>query len=132
MQNYHNVIDYSSRYTLHPPDSFVTANSYYESPSPVSLISPMPPLCMSRPPLCSLYLGLSLFGIHLFIFWKILYVSKITLFCLSLSDLFYWAEYPLGPSMLSQMARFHFFFNSWVIVHYIYITSLSIHLFVGL
>ena len=50
--------------------------------------------------------------------------------CLSLSNLFYSAQYPLSPSMLLQMARFYSFFL-WLshIPLYIYTTSsLSTHL----
>ena len=49
--------------------------------------------------------------------------------CLPLSDLFRSAWYPWVPSMLLQMARFHFF-NGWVIFHcvYIYIFTQTPHL----
>ena len=49
--------------------------------------------------------------------------------CFSLSDLFYSAQNPLGPSMLPQMARFHSFTCLSNIPLYTYTTSsLSIHL----
>ena len=41
-------------------------------------------------------------------FFKIPYISEI-IWYLSFSDLFHLAQYPLGPSMLSQMARCHSF-----------------------
>lgn len=37
--------------------------------------------------------------------------------CFSLSDLFHLASCLQGPSMGSQVARFHSFFNSWIIFH---------------
>ena len=47
--------------------------------------------------------------------------------CLSLSDLFHWAWYPPGPSMLLQMAEFHSFYG-WVIFHCVYIPHLLMDL----
>ena len=61
--------------------------------------------------------------------------------CLSLSDLFHLAEYPLGQFMLSQIARFNSFFIAEIRIYiyfiyislYIYLTSfLSIHLWVNI
>ena len=48
---------------------------------------------------------------------------------LSLSDLFYLAQYPLDPFMLSQMARFHsFLWPSNIPLYTCTTSSLSIHL----
>ena len=50
---------------------------------------------------------------------------------LSLSDLFHLEQYPPSPSMLLQMAKFHFLKNDWVVLYcvcvYIYLI-LFIHL----
>ena len=47
--------------------------------------------------------------------------------CLSLSDLFHVASYPLGPSMLLQMALFYFLWLSNIPLYICSTSSLSIH-----
>ena len=66
---------------------------------------------------CLLLLGLvgSLFCFA-FLFNSVLCVFHICMklygICLSLSDLFHLVQYPQGPSMLSQMARYYLFLMS--------------------
>ena len=46
---------------------------------------------------------------------------------LSLSDFFHLAKWPQVPLMLSQMAKFHYFFNGWGVSHCIPIHNFFIH-----
>lgn len=101
---------------------------------PFSLpIFPTSPLC--QPPVCSLYLSIC-FWFCLFICFVLdsTYKWNHTVFVLlCLTYLFHLVLYPLGPSILSQMARFHGL--SWFIHACVYLymfRNVCWRLFVGL
>ena len=86
--------------------------------SPLYLFHKSPhliPLCQL--PVCSLYLKVC----FCFTLFFGLYIQvKSHGICLSLSNIFNLAEYPLGSSMLPQMARFHSFYGRVFSTIYIY------------
>ena len=111
--------------TLHPYDYSVTTSLYFLIPSPFSLIHPpSTPLATVK----MLSVSMSLFLFFLFNYFVIYFphLSEI-IWHLSFSDLFYWAQYPLGPSMSMQMARFHSFLwlshISFVYMHHFFTRS---------
>ena len=94
------------------------------TPPPVYTLHPTP----QTTHLFSIPVSLLLFCYITSCIFQIPHVSDIMQY-LSLSDLFHLAEYPLGPSMLLQMAEFHSFL--WLSSIPLYIStmfSLSIHL----
>ena len=76
---------------------------------------PLYPFC---PPLTSFPSGnhQSVLLTYVFVYLPSTYEWKSQGNCLSLSDLFGLAQYPQGPSMLLEMAKFHLFYG-WVVFH---------------
>jgi len=101
---------------------------------------PLFPPPLWQPPVCSLYLFLFSYICWFVLFFRLYFYVKSYGICLSLSDLFYSVQYPLGPPMLLKMARF-ILFCGWVMFHcvcvyvcvfvcvciYIYIYHVFIH-----
>ena len=82
---------------------FIPDNLYLLIPSPL----PSKPQATT---MCFLYLvsvSVLLHSQDCYIYFR--FHIKVMWFTLSFSDLFHHAQYPLSPSMLLQMAKFHFF-----------------------
>ena len=89
------------------------------------------PLCFPGPVVSSS--PIHLWFVHLFCFSFVCLISLYSTWVksygisLSPSDLFHLIQYPQGPSMSSQMERFHLFYD-WVVFHCIYMCVCVSHL----
>ena len=106
--------------TLHPQDNLVTTNFYF-IPSLYSLIPPTPLVSGNYQNVLCIYESVSILLVCLFCFLD-------SIWHLSFSDLFHSAQYPLGPPLLPQMARFHSFLWLSHVPSYLCTTSLTTHL----
>ena len=113
-------------YTLTPlKNFFIIIMLYIASPGLISLITRC--FCLLNIVTYSTPYTPNLFSVSMSLSLSIClnstYKGDYTVICLSLSR---------SVCAVTNGKISFFFFNSWVIVHYIYTTSLSIHLFVGL
>ena len=110
-KNYYNVIgQFLMVYSISPMTYYITRGFYLLFPS--LHIFHSPPSFMVITYLFSVTIESIFILTCLFCF--LAYTYKIMCICLSLTDLFHIAWYPLHIPMLSKMARFHF--CGWVIL----------------